>query len=96
MEFDDSSADASQTSASDNMLDVRGLPQLCAEKYWKVVEREELCCKSMDKFYRRIVQIRIVQIIVTYFLRARRMIGRDRRVIVLPLQFVVYTLENGW
>lgn len=46
----DADADASQTSTSDNMLDVRGLPRLCAEKYWKVVEREKLCSCAANRW----------------------------------------------
>jgi len=72
VKFRDSSANASQTSVSDNMLGVRGLLRMCVEKYWEVVWREELLLvlQLMDTFGR--VQIRIVQIMVRYFLKNDR------------------------
>lgn len=72
VKFRDSSANALQTSVSDNMLGVRGLLRMCVEKYWEVVWREELLLvlQLMDTFGR--VQIRIVQIMVRYFLKNDR------------------------
>lgn len=84
VEFHDSSADASQTSVSDNTLDVRGLLRLCVEKYWEVVEREQLCscCKLIDKFRPRIVNE--IRIVTYFFSRAKNDRKRDKRFTVLP------------